>query len=244
MNTTETKLQYEICESSEQGIPVIIVAAGASSRMQGENKQFIELNGVPVVVRSLLAFENCPLIKNIILVTREEDIFSLQHLAEKYSVNKLSDIVCGGKTRPESVLNGFARVDESDGFVLIHDGARPLVTNETICSVAEALKKYSAVTCAVKVKDTIKEVDSEGKVIKTLVRDSLVAVQTPQGVRKNEYLQAVKSIGDVTGFTDDMSIMEAAGYDIYTVDGSYKNIKITTAEDIIIAESILRAELR
>ena len=79
MNTTETKLQYEICESGEKGIPVIIVAAGSSTRMQGENKQFIELNGVPVVVRSLLAFENCPLIKNIILVTREEDIFSLQY---------------------------------------------------------------------------------------------------------------------------------------------------------------------
>lgn len=232
MNTTETKLKYEVCESNENGLPVIIVAAGSSTRMQGENKQFIELGGIPVIVKSMLAFENCQLIKNIILVTREEDIFALQLLAEKYSINKLSDIVCGGKTRPESVLNGFARVDKSDCEVLIHDGARPLVTNGIICSVAESLKKYSAVTCAVKVKDTIKEVDSEGKVIKTLARDSLVAVQTPQGVRKEEYLKAVESLGDVTGFTDDMSIMEAVGYDIYTVEGSYKNIKITTPEDI------------
>lgn len=242
MNNTETKLRYEICESDEKGVPVIIVAAGASSRMQGENKQFIELNGVPVIVKSLLAFENCPLIKNIILVTRQEDIFSLQLLAEKYDINKLSDIVCGGKTRPESVLNGFARVDENDSFVLIHDGARPLVTNEIISSVAESLKKHSAVTCAVKVKDTIKEVDSEGKVIKTLVRDSLVAVQTPQGVRKKEYLGAVESIGDVTGFTDDMSIMEAVGYDIYTVEGSYKNIKITTPEDVKTAAAFAEDE--
>ena len=232
MNATETKLQYEVCKSNESGLPVIIVAAGSSTRMQGENKQFIELNGVPVIVKSLLAFENCPLIKNIILVTREEDIFALQLLAEKYSINKLSDIVCGGKTRPESVLNGFARVDKSAREVLIHDGARPLVTDKIISSVAEGLKKHTAVTCAVKVKDTIKEVDAAGKVIKTLVRDSLVAVQTPQGVRKEEYIKAVESLGDVTGFTDDMSIMEAVGYDIYTVEGSYKNIKITTPEDV------------
>ena len=242
MNKTEIKLQYDVCEEKNQGLPVIIVAAGSSTRMQGKNKQFLNLNGIPVIVKTLLCFEHCEAIKNIILVAKADDVFKLQQLAEEYSINKLTDIVCGGKTRQESVLNGFERVAEEDEYVLIHDGARPLVTNEIICSVAKTLESCFAVTCAVKVKDTIKEVNADGKIIKTLVRDSLVAVQTPQGVRKKEYLAAAKSIGDVAGFTDDMSIMEAAGYDIYTVDGSYENIKITTPEDIRIATTFAEDE--
>ncbi|MBQ6884295.1 MAG: 2-C-methyl-D-erythritol 4-phosphate cytidylyltransferase [Clostridia bacterium] len=242
MNKTEIKLQYDVCEEKNQGLSVIIVAAGSSSRMQGKNKQFLNLNGIPVIVKTLLCFENCDAIKNIILVAKADDVFKLQQLAEEYSINKLTDIVCGGETRPESVLNGFARVAEDEEYVLIHDGARPFVTNEVICSVAKALESCFAVTCAVKVKDTIKEVDAEGKVIKTLVRDSLVAVQTPQGVRKKEYLGAVEKIGDVTGFTDDMSIMEAAGFDVFTVEGNYKNIKITTPEDVKTATAFAEDE--
>lgn len=242
MNKTEIKLQYDVCEEKNQGLPVIIVAAGSSTRMQGKNKQFLNLNGIPVIVKTLLCFENCDAIKNIIVVTKADDVFKLQQLAEEYSINKLTDIVCGGETRQESVLNGFERIAEEDEYVLIHDGARPLVTNEIICSVAKALESCFAVTCAVKVKDTIKEVDAEGKVIKTLVRDSLVAVQTPQGVRKKEYLAAAKSIGDVSGFTDDMSIMEAAGFDVFTVEGNYKNIKITTPEDVKTATAFAEDE--
>lgn len=239
MNSTELKLCYDICAPDKNGLPVIIVAAGSSSRMQGQNKQFIELGGIPVIARTLLAFENCPIIKNIILVVRAEDVFSLQMLAEKYGISKLSDIVCGGDSRQESVLKGFSRLGKEETAVLIHDGARPLITNQIISSVADSLKEHSAVTCAVKVKDTIKEIDQNGKVTKTLNREKLVAVQTPQGVKVEDYLAAVEKLGDVKNFTDDTSIMEAAGYDVYTVDGSYKNIKITTPEDIPAAESFL-----
>lgn len=231
MNKTEIKLQYRVCEEKNQGLTVIIVAAGSSVRMQGINKQLLQINGVPVIVKTLLAFENCNAVKNIILVVRHEDLFELQMLAEKYMITKLTDIVCGGKNRQESVLNGFARLG-SESAVLIHDGARPLVSNEIICSVAKALDTHTAVTCAVKVKDTVKQVDETGKVIKTIPRESLVAVQTPQGVHVKEYLDSVEKAGDVSLFTDDTSIMEAAGYEVYTVDGSYKNIKITTPEDI------------
>lgn len=241
VNKTEAKLQYDICTENRNGLPVIIVAAGSSTRMNGKNKLFLELNGIPVIAKTLLAFENCEKIKNIILVTRDEDILSMQLVAEKYMITKLSDIVCGGENRQKSVLNGFARLDENDKNVLIHDGARPLVSERIICDVADALEKYSAVTCAVRLKDTVKETDEKGMVIKTLDRKSLVAVQTPQGVNACEYLKAAEN-ADLSLFTDDTSVMEAAGYEVFTVEGDYKNIKITTPEDIFAAEAMREAD--
>lgn len=238
MVETELKLSYvtEVDENAEA--PVIIVAAGSSSRM-GKNKQFMEIAGIPVIARTLLNFERCGCISNIILVTRREDIPSLQLIAEKYGISKLSDIVEGGDTRQESVLKGFDRLAKEVKSVLIHDGARPLTDESVIKAVVKGLEKYPAVTCAVKPKDTIKEITPDGLVVKTLKRESLVAVQTPQGVYKNEYLDAVKKAGDVSVFTDDMSVMEAAGYEVLTVEGDYKNIKITTPEDIAAAESYI-----
>ena len=238
LNKTELELKYEVCKNSENSVPAIIVAAGASIRM-GVNKQFILLGSIPVIAHTLLKFENSPVISRIILVARDEDIFALQMLCEKYNISTLSDIVCGGKSRQESVLKGFSRIAENETAVLIHDGARPLVSENIISSVAEALKVYPAVTCAVKLKDTVKQVDKDGKIIKNLPRDELVAVQTPQGVKVKEYLEAVKKCKDVSLLTDDMSVMEAAGYECITVEGSYKNLKITTKEDIAAAISYL-----
>ena len=173
---------------------------------------------------------------------RKEDINALELLCEKYGITKLSDIVAGGENRHLSVMNGFACLDNGTDAVLIHDGARPLVDDVTICAVANALSKYDAVTCAVKVKDTIKQIAPDGKIEKTLDRSSLAAVQTPQGVRVNGYLDAVKKAENPSEFTDDPSIMEAAGYIAYTVEGSYKNIKITTPEDIALAEIYLKGQ--
>lgn len=240
MLKTEMKLDYSICSNNE-GIPVIVVAAGSSSRMQGTNKQLAEVGGIPVIIKTLLRFENCDAISGIVLVVRDEDLFQIQMLTQKYNITKLTDIVCGGKTRQDSVLKGFSRLKDGCEKVLIHDGARPFVTNDIICSVASSLDEYSAVTCAVKVKDTIKSVDANGKVIKTLNRNNLVSVQTPQGVRVSDYFSAIQSI-DVSNFTDDTSIMEAAGYTVYVVDGSYKNIKITTKEDLVLAQGFLSEE--
>lgn len=242
MNTTETKLKYEICSVNPNALPVIIVAAGSSARMNGINKQFLEINSIPVIVKTMLAFEQSTDIKNIILVTKAEDIFKLQLLAEKHNISKLTDIVCGGNSRQESVLKGLARVGTKDEAVLIHDGARPLVSSQVINRVVNGLKSYSAVTCAVKVKDTVKQIDADGKVIKTLDRSSLVAVQTPQGVKVKEYRQAVDSVKNLADFTDDTSIMEAAGFEILTVEGDYKNIKITTPEDIATAQKFAESE--
>lgn len=239
MALTELKLEYSLCDNKKSGIPVIIPAAGASSRMEGINKQTALLNGVPVLARTLMAFERADAVSSIILIVRPDDVFGMQMMAGKYGIEKLTDIVCGGATRQESVLNGFDRLDKNAESVLIHDGSRPLTDNSIISAVADALKEYSAVTCAVPVKDTIKIIDKEGKVLSTPDRSTLAAVQTPQGVRVADYRTAIEKIGDVSKFTDDMSVMEAAGFPVHTVKGSYRNIKITTPEDLRLAEYLL-----
>lgn len=240
---TETAIKYEIAEKPDDGIPVIIVAAGSFTRMNGINKQLAEISGVPVIIRTLLSFERSKEISDIILVVRADDVFSLQLLTEKYGISKLTDIVCGGNSRQESVLKGLARVDIDYEKVLIHDGARPLVTEELIKNAVEGLEKCSAVTCAVPMVDTVKQIDADGAVLKTLDRSNLVCVQTPQGVNIADYKSAIKKVGDVSQFTDDTSIMEAAGYRVLTVKGSRSNIKITTKGDIALAESLLEGKI-
>ncbi len=239
---TEVALEYKINEDYSKKLPVIIVAAGNFTRMRGINKQLMEIGGLPVIIRTLTAFQDCDRISNIILVVRADDIFSMQLLTEKYNITKLSDIVCGGNSRQESVLKGLARVGKDTRAVMIHDGARPLVSGRIIEEVANAAEDNPAVTCGVAVIDTVKQVDESGKVIKTIDRSSLVAVQTPQAVWVDEYKKAVEGLGDVAHFTDDTSIMEAAGYTVSVTKGSRINIKITTPSDIILANAFLEEE--
>lgn len=236
---TETVLKYEVSEVPKDGIPAIIVAAGSFTRMEGVNKQLAEISGIPVIIRTLMAFENSSLVSSIILVVRPDDVFSMQLLTEKYGITKLTDIVCGGNCRQESVVKGLSRISVTAEKVLIHDGARPLVDGDTIERVAKGLDSFSAVTCAVPIVDTVKRVDSKGQVTETLRRDGLVSVQTPQGVRVADYKSALKKAVDLSAFTDDTSIMENAGFNVLTVMGSRDNIKITTKRDISFAESLL-----
>lgn len=240
MLETEFKLEYEIEElPADGGVPVIVVAAGSSTRMNGINKQTALLCGVPLIIRTLMRFEKCGKISNIILVVKPDDVFSMQQLADRYHIEKLTDIVCGGENRQQSVKNGLERLPENAETVLIHDGARPFVTDEIICSVISALGTHNAVTCAVKLKDTVKQVDENGNVLSTPDRNTLVAVQTPQGVNVSDYRAALESSVDLGRFTDDMSVMEAAGHKPFTVPGSYENIKVTTPEDIALAEYLI-----
>lgn len=243
MNALETKLEYKICETKENALPVIIVAAGSSSRMQGVNKQLLKLGGMPVIIRTVRAFENSPDISRIILVVRDEDLFYIQMLCEKYSVKKLTDIVCGGKNRQESVLKGFSRLAEGEKSVLIHDGARPFVSQKIIQEVSLKLEEYPAVTCGVKITDTVKKINGNNEIVETLNREELIRVQTPQGVRIKDYLEAVERLKDrVSDFTDDCSVMESAGYKVAFAEGSYQNIKITTPEDIALSQGLLEGE--
>ncbi|MBO5210931.1 MAG: 2-C-methyl-D-erythritol 4-phosphate cytidylyltransferase [Clostridia bacterium] len=240
MNATKPLLQFDIANQNIQGVPVIVVAGGSSTRM-GQNKQLIGLCGVPVLVRTLKAFQHCDAVSNIILVAANDTLLQYQTLCESYMLTKVSDIVEGGNNRQESVLCGIKSLKADDEIVLIHDGARPLVDSEIINRVIGGLNEFDAVVPVVKVKDTIKQIDENGIVIKTVKRDDLVQVQTPQGVRVKKYLTALEG-KDLNTFTDDASIFEAVGERVLTVTGDYKNIKITTPEDVAVAVAFLKEE--
>lgn len=242
MEKTETRLSYDTYQKNENAIPVIIVAAGNSTRMKGINKQFMHILGVPVIARTLMAFESCADISKIIVVTSAENIADIQLVCKKYMISKICDIVTGGDNRHASVMNGIAALDKTDLQVLIHDGARPFVKNKTISEVAAALNAYDAALCVSKINDTVKKVNTEGAVLSTVDRSMLYIAQTPQGVNVKEYLLACDSIKNINDFTDDVSIMETAGYSVKAILGSASNIKITTPDDIAIAEALAKGE--
>lgn len=240
MKTVNTDLKYKIISDDadkSNRVPVIIVAAGSSMRMRGIAKQFTEICGIPAIVHTLSAFENSTAISNIIVVTKAEFLLHMQQLAEKYNIKKISDITVGGNTRQESVLKGLECVRNSR-YALIHDGARPLVSQQLINRVVCELPHYDCVACGVKVTDTIKSVKSDGTVDKTLDRNTLISVQTPQGVNVEKYLEIAKN-ADVTAFTDDASVFESAGVSVKIVEGDYANIKITTPGDILTVQNFI-----
>jgi 2-C-methyl-D-erythritol 4-phosphate cytidylyltransferase len=241
MAVCETILQYTTAtENVNSKISVIVVCGGSSSIMKGIDKMFAEVKGVPVCIRSILAFQNCAEINDIVVVTKEENILKMQQLCGEYRLTKVTDIVVGGSCRQESVYNGLKRLTDDTDIVLIHDGARPFVTDDCIKRVIGGVRLNSAVTCAVSPKDTIKVIKPDGLVVSTPDRSTLSAVQTPQGFKFNLYRSAVEKFSDkLEEFTDDCSIVEAFGFPVYVVEGDYKNIKITTAEDLKIAQNFV-----
>lgn len=221
---------------------VIIVSAGSSTRMQGQNKQLALIDGIPVVVRSMMAFEKCESVAEIIAVTRAEDIETIQQLAEKYNITKLSCVVPGGKTRQKSVLNGVGKISENTKYIAVHDGARPLVTPENIEKTISDARVFSGAVLGVPVKDTIKVV-SGGLITDTPPRSSLYITQTPQVFKRSVYFRAVEFCSrNHLDFTDDCQMAEAIGVKVCMTTGDYKNIKITTPEDIAVAEAILSSQ--
>ncbi len=224
---------------------VIIVAAGSASRMGGINKILSPLCYIPVIQRTIAAFEAHPSVTSIVVVTREDMLLDIQKIILKADFLKVTDIVLGGNSRQESVKCGFDILSKNEDIkkVLVHDGARPLVSFEVIQRVITAADSFGAAIPSVAVKDTIKKVGALGKVTETLERDNLVNIQTPQGF-KTEILKDAffKAGNDLSAFTDDSSLVEATGYSVYTVEGDYKNIKITTPEDMLIASAYVGAE--
>lgn len=218
---------------------VIIVAAGSSTRMQGTDKQLAEIGGIPVIARSMLAFEKCESVIEIIVVTRDDRIETVKSLAEKYGITKLSCVVPGGNTRQESVMNGVRKISDEGKMIAVHDGARPLVTPENIERTIADARVFSGAVLGVPVKDTIKVV-SDGLITDTPPRSSLYITQTPQVFKRTVYLRAVEfAQRNYLDFTDDCQLAEAIGVKVCMTVGDYKNIKITTPEDIAIAEAIL-----
>lgn len=215
----------------------IILAAGASTRMQGTDKQLLSINGTPVLMRSIMNFQNTPEVSEIIIAAKEESCSEITALCEKYGITKLKTVCAGGSTRGESARKAFSYATETD-VTLIHDGARPFAYPAVISSVAADAYECGAAIAAVPVTDTIKIVNG-GFISSTPDRNALYAAQTPQGFRTGLYRKMLAQDGD---FTDDSQLAEAMGIKVKTVMGSYNNIKITTPEDIARAEIIAGKE--
>ena len=222
----------------------IIAAAGAGTRMNSDKtKQLLTLCGIPVIVRTLLAFENCKVIDEVIVSARADEIRFYEEFREKYSLKKLTAIIAGGATRQESVLKGFEAISDKSEFVAIHDGARCLITPESIEKVVRAAYGHGAATAACRVTDTVKRVNSSGFIEETLDRDSLRLAQTPQ-VFKTELYRAAAYVAKEEGFcaTDDNLLAEHIGYPVKYVDCQSGNIKLTTPDDLTVAEVLLKSE--
>lgn len=216
----------------------VVAAAGSSLRM-GEDKLFLPLGDVPVILRTLRVLESSPYITEIIVVAREEQIVPLGQLCMDAALGKVRKIVVGGQTRSASVLAGIREADPSSELLAIHDGDRPLVTVEIINAAIEKAAQRGAAAPAVPVKDTIKRA-VDGVVSGTPDRSELYAVQTPQVFEHGLILGALeKALADGAELTDDCSAVERLGMSVCLTKGSYDNIKLTTPEDLVVAEAIL-----
>lgn len=222
---------------------VVIVAAGTGSRMNmGINKQFIKLEGKEVIVYTIEKFYNNHNIDDIVVVVKESEAeFFKKEIIEKYNFKNIK-IAYGGKERQDSVYNGLKLLDEKCDVVLIHDGARPFVSNKTIDTCIEEAKEHKAIVVGVPVKDTIKVIDDSNNIVDTPNRSVLWAVQTPQTFDYNILLNAYEDAFE-SGFygTDDAMLVERIGHKVKMVEGSYNNIKITTKEDLNIGSQILNS---
>lgn len=225
-------------------VTAVIVAAGNSTRMGGVNKQFLLIDGVPVLIRTLLAFSRSPLIQEIVVAAREQDIEHIYDYLKQYRVEKVAAVVPGGETRQKSVYAAIRSSSPFAEYFAIHDGARPLVTQEIIENTVKKAFACRAAATGVRVKDTIKVVDSENRITDTPDRSTLWAVHTPQVFERRLYLSAVDSVENSSQFTDDCKLTEAAGAPVYMVEGSYENLKITTPEDIPFAEAVLKGRAK
>ena len=218
----------------------IVPAAGTSSRMGGENKLFLPLHGVPVLVRTLQAIDSAKLVDEIIVATQEPLLLEVADLCKQANLTKRVRVVRGGATRTESVLAAAMEASPKAQLLAVHDGARPLVCGEEFDEVIRFACKTYAAAPAVPVTDTVKVADANGLVTATPDRSTLYAVQTPQVFRAEilkAALQALLNSGDTA--TDDCAAVERMGKQVYLMNGSRENIKITTPIDIVIAEAIL-----
>ena len=225
---------------SKPYVIALVVAAGTGSRMRSEvSKQFLLLDGKPVLAHTLERFSTSEDINEIMIVTRGEDILTVHDLVREFEIGKVSAILPGGDTRQESVYCGLSQIQEKDSIVLIHDGARPFAPAGQFPALIEQVQRSGAAALGVAVKDTIKEVDSSSAVIRTVDRTSLRQIQTPQAFYFRDIWEAHCHARE-SGIraTDDCALAEQAGMRVTVIEGSYANIKITTPEDLWLAEAI------
>jgi 2-C-methyl-D-erythritol 4-phosphate cytidylyltransferase len=242
-------------------ITAILLAAGKGLRLKsGISKALVEINSKPVVIYSLYSLSRHPGIKDIIVVANSSNLAGIRQKIKKYRIGKIKDVVLGGKERQDSVINGLKAIDKSTNLVLIHDAGRPFIDSFALSAAIKEARTYGAAILGVPVKATIKKVKSKtmparsaggpaGRqelkvksqfvVEETLDRSKLWEIQTPQVFKKDLILEAYKKHAH-SPVTDDASLVERLGYKVRVVRGSYSNIKITTPDDLILAEAIAR----
>ena len=218
----------------------VVVAAGQSARMGGEDKTLKLLDGVPVLAHTLLALEACPAVHEVIVVARRETLVPVSQLCQDFGIAKTTQVVLGGETRVHSVSAGLSAMSPKAELAAIHDGARPFATPALIAAVVEKAAQVGAAAPAVPLCDTVKFV-ADGVFTHTPERDSLRAVQTPQVFQAPLIRGALqKALEENWPITDDCSAVERLGMSVHFVEGLWENIKLTTPSDFAMAEGILR----
>lgn len=223
-------------------VTAIILAAGRGTRMNsGINKVFMLLGDQPILVHSLLAFSKCSQVDNLIIVAGPDEFLYVNKILQGVAGIKHWQVVAGGSERQYSIANALKVIPQTTDVILVHDGARPLVTTECISDVIQATIQHKAAIAAVPVKDTIKTVNDSGGVTGTLERNTLWSIQTPQGfdflILQQAYERARQD--NYLG-TDDASLVERLGVSVKIVVGNYENLKVTTPEDLIVAEALIQ----
>ena len=223
----------------------IILAAGDSERMERINKIFYQIEGKPLIFYTILAFEKHLQIKKIILVVKKTDFKRFFFLVKKYKFKKIAAVVKGGKRRQDSAFNGLKMSGnlgaKSGDLILFHNGCNPLVSQNEITNVIKMTKKYKAALVGQPAKDTIKEIDKNGFLVKTVDRKKIFLAQTPQAIEYNLAKEAFKK-AKLKNFyeTDDVSLIEKLGKQVKAISCSYKNIKATNKEDLEILKTLLK----
>lgn len=222
-------------------VAAIVAAAGKGERLKSKvHKPFVALGKDPILLHTLRALDNSNLIGEIIVVANQTDLPKARLLLKKAKLKKFKDIVAGGKRRMDSIRNGLTAVSEDTDYIIIHDGCRPFIDNKMVSSVLDAAEIFGAAIAGVPVKPTIKEIEKGNFVAATLKRETLVDVQTPQAFRKDILLRAYdRAFAEGADATDDAALVERLGIKVKVVGGSYRNIKITTPEDLKYAKMLI-----
>ncbi len=222
---------------------MIIAAGGIGQRMGGNKpKQFLEIAGMPIICHTLRAFQSVPQVQDLVVVLAPNYVQAFQQeVFDKYNFPRHWKVVPGGSQRQDSVNNGLKAISETSNIVLVHDAARPFITKELILQVANIASKQGAAILACPIKETVKLEGSNNDIVETIDRSKLWAAQTPQGFTKEILTQAMQQAKtDSFLGTDDASLVERLGRKVQIIEGDPRNIKITTPEDLIIAEAIAK----
>ena len=222
-------------------VGAVIVAAGNSTRMRGLDKTFAPVLGMPLVVHTIDQFESSSLVHQIVLVVAKDSVGRARELIQHRAYSKVTNVCVGGRRRQDSVRSGLEALSSCE-WVMVHDGARPCLDEAILQRGLEAAFRYGSAIAGVPVKDTIKMVSPHQIVEKTPDRSLLWAAQTPQVFRYPMLLDAHRALNQ--DFTDDAAMIESLGHSVKMYLGSYENIKVTTSDDLVIAEEFLKSGAR